>query len=181
MRLAFACLTLVSLTSCFTSVPDVRAASVEGKYTVFVRPGENGCNLSAFQSAPDPKAPNGQVELSLYQAAGSAQVSGRAEGWLKLLFLFWLGSDEIKGRVDGDALDLQAFTPKSQQEGACVYTMGLRMTATVRGTMLVDGVVHYQPQMTSTSPDCKPLEGCETTQLFTATRTAPPTPLDGGL
>jgi hypothetical protein len=177
-------LALLGTAGCFTSVPDVLPIDPEGHYLMFVENAENGCGFMGFdRPAERPRMMDPSVEFSLYRDGSSTKIKGQFEGAAALVFVFWFGSRELTGTVDGNKIEIRPQALNAQMQGNCKYILDVRGHATAdKARNLVDGVVRYRATMLSGHPDCKPLEGCETTQLFRATRTGDPTTIpDGGI
>lgn len=174
---------LASGTGCFTNVPDVRPAEVEGFYHLYLANADNGCQFSGFDPVPPDGMPPAPVELTLWQLPDRSRLRAKVGGIVGALLPFWLGSSDLTGRVDGRAIDLELFSPNVQRgPGACVYTVKVIATATFEDQNLRQGAIRYSILTSNMANDCRSMpEGCETIQTFNGTRiaSAPPQP-DGG-
>jgi hypothetical protein len=183
MRPAVTALVAALASGCFTSVPDVQPADVNGKYTMFVENANNGCGFAGFDRAEErPRMTDATLDFSLYQSPGATKVTGQFEGLALIVLVPWFGSAQLTGTVDGNKLEIRAQAVNPQSKGTCRYNLEVRAEATVqKDRNLSAGVVHYRPQNVGSDPDCASLQSCETTQTFTATRVNDPTARDGGI
>lgn len=156
-------------TRCLSVEQPCEPEDVSGNYTVQIANGANGCTF-AFENWME--GPAGSFPA--VNAQDGSTVVTVVEGGFGALLSFVYGGDDgvlrLVGTIEGDRLASEFIGARPSNELACTWTWSIRLDAVADGDLLT-GTLTYAPR-TNGHPVCETLgiEGCETLQLFNATR-----------
>src|SRR5689334_22312380 len=137
-------------------------ANVAGNYTIAVTNRDNGCAFQNF--TPGNTASNIPFAVTQSGSNVSGTIQGLVGTWVSLVF----GSNQFKGAVSGDTLNMTLYGTRSATQGNCTYTVNATVTATSNGDVL-QGHIDYS-KVGNGNPDCAGITGCITRQDFNGTR-----------